>query len=115
MEPDGSLGGLVGLELIAESLYDGRDFKTAYKKLSLLDSRKVKRSVGDKGYDDEENHRFIREILGAYSIIPTRKYRSADYGTTGKYSREMRAGYFVADHPQRSKMETIYSVIKRKM
>ncbi len=94
---------------------DGKDLIPAYHKLSLLDSRKVKRAVGDKGYDDEKNHRFIREQLGAFSIIPARKNRSEDYRTTGKYRREMRAGYSVVDYHQRSKMETINSVIKRKM
>jgi hypothetical protein len=94
---------------------DYKDFIPAYKKLSALDSRKVKRSVGDKGYDDEKNHRFIREILGAYCIIPARKNRSEDYRTTGKYRREMRAGYSLTEYHQRSKMETINSVIKRKM
>ena len=94
---------------------DGKDFIPAYKKLSLLDNRKIKLAVGDKGYDDEKNHRFVREQLGAHSIIPARKNRSLDYRTTGKYRREMRAGYSEAEYHQRCKMETINSVIKRKM
>jgi len=94
---------------------DGKDFIPVYKKLSLMDNRKIKRTVGDKGYDDEKNHCFSREELGAYSIIPARKNRSPDYKTRGKYRREMRAGYSEKDYHQRSKMETINSVIKRIM
>jgi hypothetical protein len=94
---------------------DSKDFIPAYKKLSLLDKRRIKQTVGDKGYNDERNHRFSREELGAYSIIPARKNRSPDYRTTGKYRREMRSGYLEADYHQRSKMETINSVIKRRM
>jgi hypothetical protein len=94
---------------------DSKDFIPAYKKLSSLDNRKIKRTVGDKGYDDEKNHRFSREELGAYSIIPARKNKFPDYRTRGKYRREMRAGYSEIDYHQRSKMETITSVIKRRM
>jgi len=95
--------------------HDGKDFIPAYRKLAMLDDRKIKRIVGDKGYDDEKNHRYSREILGAYSIIPQRENRSADYRTTGIYRREMRAGYSEDDYHQRCKMETINSVIKRVM
>jgi hypothetical protein len=94
---------------------DSKDFIPAYKKLSLLDNRKIKRTVGDKGFDDERNHRFSREELGAFSIIPARKNRSSDYRTRRKYRREMRAGYSEKDYHQRSKMETINSVMKRIM
>ena len=94
---------------------DSKDFIPAYKKVKNLDHRKVKLALGDKGFDAEPNHKFIREDIGGRSIIPIRKYKAMDYTTRGKYRREMRAGYPKELYSQRSKMETINSVIKRKM
>lgn len=94
---------------------DYKDFIPAYKKHSLLDRRPLKIIVADKGFDSEDNHRYARDELGAHSIIPARSYNSPEYTTRGRYRREMRAGYSKADYHQRCKMETINSVIKRRM
>jgi hypothetical protein len=31
--------------------------------------------VADAGFDSEENHRFLREVIGAVSVIPARRGR----------------------------------------
>jgi hypothetical protein len=31
--------------------------------------------VADAGFDSEENHRFVREVIGALSVIPARRGR----------------------------------------
>jgi len=49
------------------------------------------------------------------SIIPARKNRSKGFKTRGKYRREMKSGYDLERYRQRNKVETVNSVIKRKM
>lgn len=94
---------------------DSKDFIPSFKKLDTLDERKLERVVADKGYDSEANHKFIRDILGADTIIPPRKNRSVDFKTWGKYRKQMREGYSKSEYNQRNKVETVNSVIKRKM
>ena len=94
---------------------DNKDFIPLYKKMSRLDKRMLDRAIADKGYDSEANHAYIRDELGADTIIPARKNRSSDYRTRGKYRREMRVGYSKELYHQRNMAETVNSVIKRKM
>ena len=47
------------------------------------------RLVADAGYDSEANHRFCREDLGADSLIPAKKRRSAKVVATTPYRLEM--------------------------
>jgi len=74
----------------------------------------VKLVVLDKGYDAEHVHEFIREILGAKSIIPARNENVAIHRTDGRYRKLMKRGYSKKEYHQRSKNETVNSVVKRK-
>ena len=94
---------------------DNKDFVRSYKKLKQNDSVDIGLVLADKGYDSESNHIYAREILGAESIIPARKNRSKDFKTRGKYRKEMKSGYDLDRYRQRNKVETVNSVIKRKM
>ena len=71
--------------------------------------------VMDKGYDAEWVHEAVRNI-GARAVIPVRQYRPG-YRTRGRYRRQMQRefqpGSAQAAYSQRSKTETIFSVIKR--
>jgi len=49
---------------------DNRDFKPVARKAHKI--KRIKLGIGDKAYDDEKNHEFLREELGAMSIIPAR-------------------------------------------
>jgi hypothetical protein len=76
--------------------------------------------LADAGYDSEANHRHCRETVGADSLIPARKRRSARVLATTPLRLEMvrrlgepgveadRAAY-----RQRWKVETVMSVVKR--
>ena len=57
--------------------------------------------IADAGYDREANHRFCRETLGVYSLIPAKKRRSIKVIATTPYR-------------QRWKVETVMSVAKRR-
>ncbi len=66
----------------------------------------------DKGYDSEKIHQYIRENIGAESIIPVRKWNGNIY--SGKYREEMIENFNQEKYGQRNMVETVFSVIKRK-
>ncbi|ADN37319.1 transposase IS4 family protein [Methanolacinia petrolearia DSM 11571] len=66
----------------------------------------------DKGYDSEKIHQYIREIIGAESVIPVRKWDGKIY--SGKYRREMIENFNQQKYGQRNMVETVFSVIKRR-
>ena len=92
---------------------DNRDFKPVVRKAHSI--KPIKIGIGDKGYDDEKNHEFLREELHAQSIIPARYQDVPVWRTRGRYRKEMKRGYSEKKYHQRSKDETIFSVIKRTM
>jgi len=71
--------------------------------------------IGDKAFDDESNHAFLREELNDLSIIPARNENIPIWRTKGKYRKEMKRGYSKKMYHQRSKVETIFFVIKKTM
>jgi len=92
---------------------DNRDFKPVARKAHSI--KPIRVGIWDKGYDDEENHEFLREELHAHSIIPARYQDVPVWRTRGRYRKEMKRGYSKKTYHQRSKDETIFSVIKRTM
>ncbi|WP_223861670.1 transposase [Geminicoccus harenae] len=77
--------------------------------------------IADAGYDSEANHRFCREQLGADSLIPAKKRRSAAVVATTPYRQEMVRRLSKTGNPadcaayrQRWKVETVMSVVKRR-
>ena len=76
--------------------------------------KSIKVVILDKGYDAEKVHEFIREIMHALSIIPARNEDVPIYKTHGRYRKLMKQGYSKKQYHQRSKNETVNSVIKRK-
>jgi hypothetical protein len=91
---------------------DDRDFRPVVTKVRAI--KPIDVGVGDRGCDDEKNHAFLREERHATSIIPARYQDVPVWRTRGRYRKEMKRGYSKAYH-QRSKDETILSVIKRTM
>ena len=75
-------------------------------------TRKSEAYVLDKGYDSEDIHRLIRDDLNAYSIIPVRtRKRKRIFGV---YRRELSRSFDKTRYHQRNKVETVFSVLKRK-
>ena len=68
----------------------------------------------DRGYATEKVHEFIREVMNALSIIPARNEKVAIHITSGRYRKKMKRGYSKKKYPQRSKNETVNSVVKMK-
>ena len=92
---------------------DNRDFTSVVRKAHAV--KPIKVGIGDKGYDAEKNHELLRDELHAQSIIPARQQHVPVWRTRGRYRKEMKKGYSKKKYHQRSKDETIFSVVKRTM
>ena len=95
----------------APTRYDNIDFTPIVTRISKIKPLSV--VVADKAYDNEENHRLVREKLNGFSIIPSRYENVPIWKTKGRYRKEMKRGYNKTLYNQRNKEETIVSVIKR--
>ena len=94
---------------------DSKDFIPSYRKIMNIPDLDVSEILADKGYDAEANHRFAHDEMGAKSIIPARRNRSPEYKTKGKFRKKMRKDFDLERYRQRNIVETVNSVIKRKM
>jgi hypothetical protein len=81
----------------------------------LVDAASRVRPIGlvlaDAEFDTEQNHQHIRQRLGARSIIPAKRGRSSRVGIRG----QMRRNFPQKLYGQRAKVETVFSIIKRKL
>ena len=69
--------------------------------------------VADRGYDSENNH-IATENLGIQNTVIRPKYESLPvYKTKGLHRKQMKRRFDWESYYQRSKTETIFSVIKR--
>ena len=68
--------------------------------------------VMDKGYDSEEIHRLIWDTLNSRSLIPIRDRKRKRI--SGYYRRKMVKLFDPDQYHQRNKVETVFSVLKRK-
>ncbi len=75
-------------------------------------TRKSEAYVLDKGYDSEDIHRLIRDDLNAYSLIPVRTRKRKRI--SGVYRRELARSFDQTRYHQRNKVETVFSILKRK-
>ena len=103
----------LGISISRRPSGDAKKFKPVAKKVLRL-GKSVKLVVLDKGYDDEKVHEFIREFMEAMSIIPARNENVPIHRTSGRYRKQMKRGYSKKKYHQRSKNETVNSVVKRK-
>lgn len=76
---------------------------------------KINTVVADAGYDAEASHVFARETLGIRSIIPARIGRPTARPPTGRWRRHMRQRFNRTAYGQRWQIETVFSMIKRRM
>jgi len=81
----------------------------------LVDAASRVASIGlvlaDAEFDAENNHRHIREKVGAHSVIPAKRGRGSRVGIRGQMHRHFPRRLY----RQRAKIETIFSSIKRKL
>ena len=68
--------------------------------------------LADAEFDSEANHRHIRATLGAHSVIPTNPRRGVP---EGEIRYQMHRDFPRKLYGPRAKVETVFSVIKRKL
>ena len=95
----------------APTRHDSIDFRPLITKISELVPLSV--VTADKGYDSEDNHVLVRDVLHALSVIPARYEHVPIRKTQGRYRKQMKRGYSKLLYTQRNKNEIIVSVIKQ--
>lgn len=67
--------------------------------------------IADKGYDSEANHEFVRNVIGAYSVIPVRRgWKNGR--VNGRFRTEMARRRDKETYKKRQGIETVFSVMK---
>lgn len=75
---------------------------------------RLHRILADAGYDSEPNHQFARDKLRLRTIIPAKHGRPTDKPASGRYRRLMQLRFDANTYRQRSQVETVMSMIKRR-
>jgi hypothetical protein len=91
--------------------HDSIDFKPVLRKIR---DTKPSTVVADRGYDSENNLRFVEQELDATGVISLRNRDKPLEKTKGELRRQLKQDFPQEVYRQRSKIETIISVIKRK-
>lgn len=102
---------ICSLKIRRSPRHDNIDFKNVISKSAAVKQLSI--VVADKGYDSEDNHRFVRESLDALSIIPTKFQHVPIERMYGRYRKMMKQCFHRELYNQRNKNETVLSVIKR--
>jgi len=89
------------------------DFGPVVRKAHSI--RPIGIGIGDKGYDSEGSHLLLRDELHAMSMIPPRLEKVPVWRTEGLYRKKMKRHFSKRVYHQRSKDETVFSVVKRTM
>jgi transposase len=88
---------------------DIKDFKT------LVADVRAKVVCADKGYDSNDNHKFVMQDLKAKSLIAIKNYGNKRHRNWKKdWRRVAKRQFDEKEYHQRSKVEAIFSSVKRK-
>ena len=69
---------------------------------------------GDRGYDSEKIFKLVFEELGAYPLILQKRLDIPKYKRRGRYRKETFEVFDYGEYLQRNKVETAFSILKRK-
>jgi len=101
---------VIGWKFSKQPVHDSQHARSLINQVQRI--TKSKCYTMDKGYDSEDIHKYIRESIGAESVIPVRKWNGNIY--SGKYRMEMFENFNEEKYGQRNMVETVFSMIKRK-
>lgn len=102
---------VTAIKIRKKTRHDNVDFKPLMKKTRKV--VRIKRGVGDKGFDAQKNHTLM-EALGAEFIAPVKNKNVSIHRTKGVHRKKLKRYFPKTKYRQRSKAETIFSVIKDK-
>jgi len=92
--------------------HDNKDFLPLIKKAAKIKPTKI--VVADKGYDSEDNYKFVIKELNAKATIAYRDYGKKRIPRSHRKYRNIAIKHFdEKEYHQRSKVETINFVMKR--
>lgn len=69
---------------------------------------------GDRGYDAEKLFKLVFEELGAYPLILQKRLDVPKHRRKGRYRKETIDVFDYGEYLQRNKVETVFSILKRK-
>ena len=69
---------------------------------------------GDREYDDEKLFKLIFEELNAYPLILQKRLDMLKYRCKRRYRKETVEVFYYREYLQRNKVETAFSILKRK-
>jgi transposase len=101
---------ITGLKISQQPVHD-----IPHAEKLLKQSHRTRQSdlyVMDRGYDSNDIHRLIHDCLQAGSLIPVRDRKRKRI--SGYYRRLMKKMFDLDQYHQRNKVETVFSVLKRK-
>ena len=102
---------ICGIKIRHRRRHDSLDFVPLLQRVTRLAPVSV--VVADRGYDSEQNH-IATQNLGIQNTIIRPKYETLQvYRTKGLHRKQMKRRFDWESYHQRSKAETIFSVIKR--
>lgn len=99
---------VTGLKISQPPVHDTRHAETLLKQCHR--TRKSDFYLKGTGYDSEEIHELVHETLQSISLIPVRNRKRI----SGYYRRLLIQSFNDTLYHQRNKVETVFSVLKRK-
>jgi len=101
---------ITGLKISQHPVHDIRHAEKLLKHCHR--TRKSDLYVMDKGYDSEDIHELIHDSLNSFSLIPVRERKRKRI--SGYYRKRLSDSFDLDMYHERNKVETVFSVLKRK-
>ncbi len=102
---------LIAVKIRKKTRHDNVDFKPCVNKAAR--AVKIDVVLGDKGFDAQKNHTLVHKH-GALFIAPLKNADVPIWRTSGEDRKKLKRYFPKKKYNQRSKCETIFSVVKRK-
>lgn len=102
---------VTALKIRKKARHDNVDFASQMRKTRKV--VRIKRGIGDRAFDAEKDH-IVMEELGAELIAPPKNKDVPVHRTKGEHRKKLKGYFPKKKYHQRSKKETIWSVVKDK-
>lgn len=103
---------ILQLKVRKKTRHDLMDAKPMVRKLAKTYEPEI--FYGDRGYDDEKLFKLVFEELGAYPLILQKRLDIPKHRRKGTYRKQTFGVFDYGEYLQRNKVETAFSILKRK-
>lgn len=104
---------ILAVKIRKKARHDNVDLKPLARKIRKQTT--IKRGIGDKAFDKEGNYVFFENEIGGEFLAPVRNKDVPVWRTKGAHRKKLKRYFPKKKYHQRSKSETVFSVIKKKM